>query len=75
VITDLGMPRVDGRAVAATIKASNPSTRVILLTGWGRRLVSDDDRPAGVDLVMSKPAKLTELRAALAGFFPAQQAP
>jgi PAS domain S-box-containing protein len=71
VITDLGMPRVDGRAVAATVKASVPTTLVIMLTGWGRRLASDDDRPPGVDLVMSKPAKLIELRAALASFFPA----
>ena len=69
VITDLGMPRVDGRTVAATVKASAPHTLVILLTGWGRRLVSDDDRPPGVDLVMSKPAKLTEIRVALANFF------
>jgi PAS domain S-box-containing protein len=72
VITDLGMPRVDGRTVAATVKSSVPGTLVILLTGWGRRLVSDDDRPPGVDLVMSKPAKLTEIRAALANFFSRQ---
>ena len=69
VISDLGMPRVDGRNVAATVKASVPETLVILLTGWGRRLVSDDDRPPGVDLVMSKPAKLTEIRVALAQHF------
>ena len=69
VITDLGMPRVDGRVVAATVKASVPATLVIMLTGWGRRLVNDDDRPPGVDLVMSKPAKLAELRAALAQHF------
>src|SRR4029079_9626707 len=69
VLTDLGMPRVDGRVVAATVKASVPATLVIMLTGWGRRLVSDDDRPPGVDLVMSKPAKLAELRAALAQHF------
>ena len=72
VITDLGMPRVDGRTVAATVKSSVPGTLVILLTGWGRRLVSDDDRPPGVDLVMPKPAKLTEIRAALANFFSRQ---
>jgi PAS domain S-box-containing protein len=65
VITDLGMPRVDGRAVAVAVKASVPETLVIMLTGWGRRLVSDDDRPPAVDLVMSKPPKLPELRAAL----------
>jgi len=66
VITDLGMPRVDGRKVATTIKSSVPETFVIMLTGWGRRLVSDDERPAGVDQVLSKPPKLAELRSVLA---------
>ncbi len=66
VITDLGMPHVDGRKVAATIKASVPSTVVLLLTGWGRRLVADNDVPAGVDEVLSKPPRLAELHAAIA---------
>ena len=69
VITDLGMPHVDGRKVAATIKASVPSTVIILLTGWGRRLVAEGDVPAGVDQVLSKPPKLIELRAALSNHF------
>jgi signal transduction histidine kinase/ActR/RegA family two-component response regulator len=69
VITDLGMPHVDGRKVAATIKASVPKTVVIMLTGWGRRLVAEGDVPAGVDQVLSKPPKLIELRAALANHF------
>jgi PAS domain S-box-containing protein len=66
VITDLGMPHVDGRKVAATIKASVPATRILMLTGWGRRLVAEGDVPPGVDQVLSKPPKLVELRAALA---------
>ena len=66
VITDLGMPHVDGRKVASTIKASAPETLVIMLTGWGRRLVAEGDVPPGVDQVLSKPPKLIELRAALA---------
>jgi PAS domain S-box-containing protein len=66
VITDLGMPHVDGRKVASTIKASVPTTLVIMLTGWGRRLVAEGDVPSGVDQVLSKPPKLIELRAALA---------
>jgi CheY-like chemotaxis protein/anti-sigma regulatory factor (Ser/Thr protein kinase) len=66
VITDLGMPHVDGRKVAATIKGSVPATRILMLTGWGRRLVAEGDVPPGVDQVLSKPPKLVELRAALA---------
>lgn len=66
VITDLGMPDVDGRKVAAAVKASAKATPVILLTGWGQRLVDDGDVPAYVDWVLSKPPKLREVRAALA---------
>lgn len=66
VITDLGMPHVDGRKVASTIKGSRPETLVLMLTGWGRRLVAEGDVPPGVDQVLSKPPKLIELRAALA---------
>jgi hypothetical protein len=43
-----------------------PETMVVMLTGWGRRLVAEGDVPPGVDIVLSKPPKLMELRAALA---------
>jgi signal transduction histidine kinase/CheY-like chemotaxis protein len=66
VITDLGMPYVDGRKVASAIKNDSPSTPVILLTGWGQRLVAEGDIPPYVDRVLNKPPKLKELRAALA---------
>ncbi|MDB6156770.1 MAG: Histidine kinase [Gammaproteobacteria bacterium] len=65
VITDLGMPYVDGRKVAAAVKAGSPRTPVILLTGWGRRLIAENDVPACVDRVLSKPPRLIELRTAL----------
>ena len=66
VITDLGMPYVDGRQVAAAIKRVSPSTPVILLTGWGHRLVAEGEVPEHVDEVLSKPPKLLHLREALA---------
>jgi PAS domain S-box-containing protein len=66
VITDLGMPYVDGRQVAAAIKANSPSTPVILLTGWGSRLIAENDIPPHVDRVLNKPPKLRQLREALA---------
>jgi CheY-like chemotaxis protein len=65
VISDLGMPYVDGRKVASAIKAASPSTPVILLTGWGQRMLADGEVPPHVDSVLSKPPKLRELRAAL----------
>lgn len=65
VITDLGMPYIDGRRVAMAIKAVAPATPVILLTGWGQRLMADNDVPAHVDRVLNKPPKLDQLRGAL----------
>ena len=65
VITDLGMPNVDGRKVASSIKNVSPTTPVIMLTGWGKRLTSEDDIPPHVDCVLSKPPKLRELRETL----------
>jgi CheY-like chemotaxis protein len=65
VFTDLGMPHVNGSKVASSVKEASPSTPVIMLTGWGRRLVAEDDIPANVDLMLSKPPKLRELRDAL----------
>src|SRR5579862_4293389 len=41
VITDLGMPQIDGRQVAASIKQASPDTPVILLTGWGKGMLDD----------------------------------
>jgi PAS domain S-box-containing protein len=65
-ITDLGMPYVDGRKVASAVKAVSPSTPVILLTGWGQRLEAEDDVPADVDKLLSKPPRRRDLREALA---------
>jgi signal transduction histidine kinase/CheY-like chemotaxis protein len=66
VITDLGMPYVDGRKVASEIKSASPDTPVILLTGWGQRLNAEGDLPPHVDRVLAKPPKLRELRETLA---------
>ncbi|HVY93433.1 MAG TPA: ATP-binding protein, partial [Bryobacteraceae bacterium] len=70
VITDLGMPYVDGRKVANAVKATCQETPVILLTGWGQRLVEDEDIPENVDRVLNKPPKLHQLRSALAELVP-----
>jgi CheY-like chemotaxis protein len=74
VLTDLGMPYVDGRQVAAAVKQAGADTPVIMLTGWGQRLVADGEIPPHVDLVLSKPPKLRDLRQALARFCAAVKA-
>lgn len=65
VLTDLGMPHMDGRQVARLIKGLSAATPIVLLTGWGQRLLDDGDLPEHVDQVLSKPPKLRTLREAL----------
>jgi signal transduction histidine kinase/ActR/RegA family two-component response regulator/uncharacterized membrane protein affecting hemolysin expression len=66
IVTDLGMPHVDGRKVAEAINAASPDTPIIMLTGWGQRMQSENEVPPHVSRVLSKPPKIQELRAALA---------
>jgi CheY-like chemotaxis protein/anti-sigma regulatory factor (Ser/Thr protein kinase) len=63
LVTDLGMPYVDGNEVARTSKELFPSTMVVLLTGWGIQMGEDDGRKTNIDHVLPKPFDLNELRA------------
>jgi CheY-like chemotaxis protein len=66
VITDLGMPHVDGRKVAAHVKHRSSHTPVVLFTGWGQRLVAENETPPHVDRILNKPPKLHDLRSVVA---------
>jgi signal transduction histidine kinase/ActR/RegA family two-component response regulator len=62
VITDLGMPHLDGRQVATAIKHESPATPVVMLTGWGAFMKEDGSQPVPVDGVLSKPPRSGEIR-------------
>ncbi len=62
VITDLGMPYVDGRQVAKTVKQESPGTPVVMLTGWGAFMKEEGAAQEQVDGVLSKPPRSRELR-------------
>jgi CheY-like chemotaxis protein len=61
VITDLGMPGIDGRQVARMIKAESPQTPVIMLTGWGTMMKEEGETVPSVDVVVNKPMRIAEL--------------
>ncbi|HJV68262.1 hybrid sensor histidine kinase/response regulator [Ideonella sp.] len=66
VMTDLGMPYVDGHQLARRVKALSPSTPVLLLTGWGAQgLRGEANGGEHIDIVLSKPPKLGDIRHAL----------
>jgi CheY-like chemotaxis protein len=65
VITDLGMPDMDGHHVARAIKAESPDTPIIMLTGWGAMMKADGESAPEVDAVLSKPPRIQELNSLL----------
>jgi CheY-like chemotaxis protein len=61
VITDLGMPKMDGHQVARTIKAESPNTPIIMMTGWGTIMREEGETASEVDAVIGKPPRMQEL--------------
>ncbi len=66
VISDLGMPDMNGWELLAQIKARDPRVPTVLITGWGRQLAEDEARAAGADFVIEKPFDQDDLRDILA---------
>jgi len=66
VITDLGMPGINGLEVAKRLQVIAPTVAVVLLTGWG--LDTTEARPDNVTSVLNKPVTMTRLAEALNSF-------
>ena len=64
VVTDLGMPRLDGRQLAQILKSESPTTPIIMMTGWGT-LIKGEELPPQVDGMLNKPPRIGELQEAL----------
>jgi CheY-like chemotaxis protein len=64
VITDFGMPGMDGGQLARTIAARPSPPAVVLLTGWSDG--AHDPEPA-ITRVLPKPLRMAQLREALTG--------
>ena len=65
VITDLGMPDIDGHSVARAIKSESPLTPIIMLTGWGAMPNASGPSVSEVDAVIGKPPRMQELSSLL----------
>jgi PAS domain S-box-containing protein len=61
IITDLGMPLVNGWQIAEAARQKKPPVPVILLTGWGPDYDGEDLKAHGVDAVLCKPFKFDTL--------------
>jgi CheY-like chemotaxis protein len=65
VLTDLGVPLVDGWTIAKQVKAKNPLVPVILLTGWCVAEQETDLQESTVDLILTKPCSSQKLLGAI----------
>jgi len=61
VLTDLGMPVMNGWEVAKWVKRKTPQTPVGLITGWGVNLEEEKIKESGVDLIIGKPFQVSEI--------------
>ncbi len=61
VVTDLGMPGMTGWEVAEAIKALDPTTRIVLLTGWADEIGQAARQRGCVDQIAGKPLDLASL--------------
>lgn len=66
VLTDHGMPEMNGERVAAAIKRVAPTVPVILLTGYGQTMLTPGESLGDVDLTVRKPLTRSGLRQAIA---------
>lgn len=66
VITDYEMPVMKGDALAVAIKTLVPQQPVLMITAYVEPLLTAGDSLTGVDLMVSKPFTLPELRQAVA---------
>lgn len=66
VITDQAMPEMNGDQLAVAVKSREPDIQIIMLTGFGASVDDLEHQSEFVDLVLSKPASLSDLRAAIA---------
>jgi signal transduction histidine kinase/DNA-binding response OmpR family regulator len=75
VISDLGMPGMNGWDVARAVHERHPALPVVLLTGWGREISAQQLREAGIAAVLPKPVEGPALRAAVAQALPREEGP
>ena len=66
-ILDIGLPDMDGYALAAAIRGTGATPRLVALTGYGQQADVERALEAGFDLHLTKPASLDDLERAIGG--------
>src|SRR5262249_37553637 len=61
VLTDLGMPGVDGWQLCQAMRSRNPDVTIAFVTGWGEGVDQERVRRAGAQAVVSKPFSIEDI--------------
>ncbi len=67
IFCDLGMPSLDGLAVAARLRGQGVQSTLVAVTGWGAEADKRRSRAAGFDHHLTKPADVSAVKAILRG--------
>lgn len=70
VLLDLAMPVMDGLQALPRIKAVSPSSRIVVLSGYGRNEASAQALQLGADAYVEKGRRASELASLLRSLFP-----
>jgi CheY-like chemotaxis protein len=61
VITDYGMPKMNGKQFAESVNKIRPDMPIVLLTGYGDLIAKENINQWGINELLIKPFKLQEL--------------
>jgi signal transduction histidine kinase/CheY-like chemotaxis protein len=70
VLTDLGLPGMNGEELAGAIARQSPAIPVVLLSGWGGHLQAENHQREGIARVLGKPVTLSTLAVTLSEVCP-----
>ncbi|WP_298820041.1 GAF domain-containing protein [Chloroflexus sp.] len=71
IYTDLGMPGMSGWELVAHIRQVDPTTRIVLVTGWSDQIELAEARTRGVDSILPKPFTIQQVLTLMSSLFPA----
>jgi len=63
IMTDLGMPGMNGWEVAREIRSLNTEIPIILMTGWGLEISNKEVKNAGITELVAKPFTIRKVQA------------
>jgi len=66
VISDMGMPGMDGWELTRQVQSHYPTMPVIIASGWGSQIAPEEARERGIEAIVAKPYRRSDLQKALA---------